>query len=182
MRAIMQMLFHSKDIRTEVLQDYDIKSQDIIDWDPIILSNNGLAGSFDGYKYRILKAAKMNSLRDKLPPPGVSPKKQDFYCQSHLLQYKLNLDLSANPDTKQRPNVIFLWDKLSVSRIDIYLSCPRYGNEKIALAYFTVPIQHPALSIPKIKTEDIIENIDLPLIDSEISSILAREDKRNDIQ
>jgi hypothetical protein len=188
MRAIMQVLFQSRNIRTEILRDYDIKSKDIIDWEPIILSNNGLAGSFDGYKYRILKAVKKykdstepKSLREKLPVPGSSPKKQAFYCQSHLLQYKLNFGSQDNSDIRQRPNIIFLWDKVNESRIDIYLSCPRYGNEKIAIDYFTIPIQHPALSIPKIQTQDIIEAIDLPLIESEISTFEG-EDKRSDIQ
>ncbi len=171
MRAIVQVLLHSQNIRTQALFDNDGKIEDSLDWECRILSNNGLAGGFLGYSYRILKA-----LHGELPPPGPSNRKQDYYCQSHLEQTKLQLFPDEETNI-QKPNVIYLWDNIGTSKIILSLSCPKWANATRAIPYFTAPIPHPVLTVkPDVKPEDIVEEINLDLLNLQID--ITQEDGR----
>lgn len=182
MRAIMQILLNSKNLKTQVPHERDadallLKTTDRVlpDWDRLILSNNGLAGRFAGHDYRLLKALKGETLQQKLPPPGRSHKKQNYYCQSHLLQCRMNLFPSDGDDPVETPryNVIYLWDNSSGNLISLYLCCPKWGNESKAETYFIEPIENPVLSIrPVVEPEDIMQEIDLPRIQEDIGIML----------
>ncbi len=179
MRAIMQVLFHSQNIKTQALFDFDGDMKHLLDWETAILSNNGLAGNYAGYNYRILKA-----LKGKLPPPGYSKRKQEYYKQTQLRQYKFSLFPSDNADSIQKPNIIFLWESINISDISLLLSCPRWGNATKVSDYFTVSIEHPILTyIPDIKPEAIIEDIDIEIMkldEVDMSSKEEDQEKRDD--
>jgi hypothetical protein len=105
MRAIMQILLQSRDIKTQALFELNSDIDYLSDWECVILSNNGLAGESGGYHYRILKA-----FDGQLPPPGISKAKVNYYCQTHLQQYHMKLFTNDEPNNLQKPNVIYLWD------------------------------------------------------------------------
>ena len=174
MRAIMQVLFHSQNIKTQALFDFDGDLKDLLDWETAILSNNGLASNYAGYNYRILKA-----LKGKLPPPGYSKRKQEYYKQTHLMQSKFNLFQGDNADNIQKPNIIFLWESINLSNISLLLSCPSWGNATKVFDYFTVPIEHPILTyMPDINPEAIIEDIDIKIINlDEVDMSVNEEDQ-----
>ena len=179
LRAIVQVLLNSQQFKTQALMEKDGNVKDILDWECHILSNNGLAGKYGEFNYKILKG-----IDGKLPPPGYSRRKQDFYRQTHLLQsrfktYDTSNDIIIVP---QKPNVVYLWDRIS-SAIIMYLSCPSGGDEKHAYAHFTVPIEHPASTYkPPVKPEQIIEDIDLTVIEPEMNVISDDEENDNDIR
>jgi hypothetical protein len=116
MRAIMQILLQSRDIKTQALFDLNSDVDYLSDWECIILSNNGLAGESGGYHYRILKA--LNGL---LPAPGTSKAKMNYYCQTHLQQARMKLFTDDEPNNLQKPNIIYLWDIDFQSHISLSL-------------------------------------------------------------
>lgn len=173
MRAIVQVLLHSQNIKTQALYDTDGEIIDILDWKCRVLSNNGLAGTYSGYNYRILKA-----LNGKLPPPGNSGIKLDYYRQDHLIQRKFRLFPDEDSNI-QKPNVIYLWDNVGTTRITLALSCPKWGNIGKAEDYFTYPIEHPVLSLkPEMTPEDIVREINLDYLIPELN--IMPEDKGQD--
>jgi hypothetical protein len=124
LRAIVQALLNSQQFKTQALLEKDGNVKDILDWQCHILSNNGLAGTYGEYNYKILKG-----IDGKLPPPGFSRRKRDFYRQTHLLQSRFKTIESSSDIiiVSQKPNVIYLWDRIS-SAIVMYLSCPSGGD------------------------------------------------------
>ena len=171
-RAIVQVLLHSQNVKTQILFDKDGNVNDLIDWDCVILSNNGLAGVFTGYNYRILKA-----ISEKLPPPGISQTKQSYYCQDHLKQTRLKLFPYDYSNNMQKPNVIYLWSGYNNSPISLHLSCPKSGTLSTADDYFTVPIEHPVLAISNVNAQDIVEDIPIEKLIPEFNISLKDEEE-----
>jgi len=175
MRAIVQVLLHSHNLKTQALLDTEGKIEDVLDWECKILSNNGLAGMYSEYNYRILKA-----LDGKLPPPGKSGFKRNFFCQSHLMQRKFRLFPEQDSEV-QKANVIYLWD-IGREGITLALSCPKWGNVSKAESYFTEPIQHPVLSYRSEMTpEDIVKEIKLDYINPELN-IIPEDEGKDDLR
>ncbi len=170
MRAIVQTLLNSKNLKTKRLLEHDNGSFQNADWERIILSNNGLAGEYADRKYRILKALKYDDINKKLPPPGNSSVKKSFYCQRHLQQYMMPLFSPAEISTIQKHNVIYLWDNPAKDSIILYLSCPKWGDGSRAEAYFIEPIEHPVLSVkPAIEIGEIVQEIGLEKLKQDIN-------------
>jgi len=173
MRAIVQVLLHHQNIQTQALFDTDGKIEDMLDWECNVLSNNGLAGKYCGYNYRILKA-----LNGKLPPPGNSSRKREFYRQAHLAQSKFCL-FPDEQSNIQKSNVIYLWDNIGGNKINLTLVCPKWGNTSKAKDYFAESIEHPVLSI-KPEPEDIVKEIKLDYLTPELK-LKSENEEPNDI-
>jgi len=117
---------------------------------PRVLPSNGIAGSINGYEYRVL-----NMYKGGLPPP-VSPKRIEYYNQPHLKGYKQLLPgLEDYTDYKAvlKPNLIYLWNIVK-NRVDLYLAIPKhstlYATTEVAL------IPNPIISIKQVDIEEEI--------------------------
>lgn len=111
------------------------------------LANNGLAGAYNGYRYRILKADD-----GTLPPPSPSKRKQAFFSQQLAFP-----DMGIGDQQVFRPNVVFLWETDSKSNFSrLQLSCPKSGDGNKAEHYFTEPIPHP---VELLKAEFVAEQV-----------------------
>jgi hypothetical protein len=175
MRAILQLLLKSKNIKTLAVFEDKAKSFDE-DWDRLILCNNGLAGNYADRKYRLIKAIKSDILEKKLPPPGQSKIKQAYYSNIHvnqgIFQFFPN-DICA----KQKHNSIYLWDKSPSNSILLYLACPKWGRGNRVSTYFVEPIEHPLflLQAPAIEPEDIVNDIPLEKLQTDLDNIINPE-------
>jgi len=186
MRAIMQILLNSKNLKTKAVIDhdnYDIKA----DWERIILSNNGLAGKYADRNYRLLKALRSETIGNILPPPGQSRKKSNYYCNSHLQQFRMPLYPSEGGCELPKHNVIYLWDNPTANSVSLYLVCPKWGRGNKAVAYFIDPIEHPALSIrPPVEPDEIVRELDLEKLRDDINIVLngdtQDESNENDLR
>jgi hypothetical protein len=182
MRAIMQILLNSKKLETKALFECDAYTSQKTDWERIILSNNGLAGKYAEHNYKILKAIKGDTVYKKLPPPGFSNKKKQFYCQDHLLQVKMSLFPSEVTDKSSKHNVIYLWENPTKDSVSLYLACPKWGNGNKVEAYFVEPIEHPILSVkPKVGMGDIETELDLEKLQQTMNDMLQGEKQNEQI-
>jgi hypothetical protein len=159
MRFLVQSFLHDDGIQTHLWQETD---ENNLKWEPRILANNGLAGSFKGYEYRILKAMSSDDLSKKLPPPGYSRVKKRYYRQDHLKAFQPYL---LPPDGMHsqiaKPNMIFLWETID-NCVNLYLSCPSWGDEVTAAAYYIVPIEHPVTTYkPSSATDEVPKEIEI---------------------
>jgi len=129
-------------------------SDNLVDFDLSVeqLANNGLAGSFAGYSFKILKADD-----GRLPVPGHSRRKQDFYAQQLPL-----LELAA--EASFRPNVVILWGfDPAYAIVQLRLAVPKAGafSRASVQEHYNVSIMHPATRIvaerERYETEPIVE-------------------------
>jgi hypothetical protein len=143
-------------------------------WDPSVLPNNGIAGEYKDYNYRVLKALKykmtinnnleeVREIIDLLPPPGstdINNPRCKFFCQSHLKGYQKHL---IAPEKPKKPllkhNIIIVWDVNQNNFIKLYLAIPKWGNGRQVKVYDMVAIKHPAETITTEKHDDIKNNI-----------------------
>lgn len=152
-------------------------------WDPNVLANNGIAGEYKGYNYRVLKALKykmtindnlqkVHEIIDLLPPHGsidVNNPRCKFFCQSHMKGYQKHL---MAPEKPKKPllkyNIIVIWDVDQNNFIKLYLAIPKWGNGRQVAVYDMVAIKHPAETISIEQHDDIKNNI-AEKIDNKVS-------------
>jgi hypothetical protein len=106
-----------------------------IDYETEQLSNLGLAVATDGARFRILK-----SDQGRLPPPGPSTKRQQFWAQQGSL---FPISKSDNGATTGVVNFVLHWNadrEYGLSRV--YLACPKAGGTSRASveSYWDEPI------------------------------------------
>ncbi len=112
----------------------------------------GLAGTYRGYHFRILK-----SPDGTLPPPGPSERRQAFYAQQLQL-----FDFNGDP-RNLRPNVVLLWRfPRNGSVPELFLAVPRSGNVTRASVqdHYIVTIPHPVSTVKPAHTllsTDVLE-------------------------
>lgn len=103
------------------------------------LANNGLAGAFNCFRFRILKAD-----HGELPLPGPSETKQQYYNQ----QLPLLFDIPFDEYVKTvHPNLLILWEVDAHHNFaQLRLACPKSGGKTrdSVQAYFNEPIPHAA--------------------------------------
>lgn len=102
------------------------------------LVNNGLSGIFNGFRFRILKAAE----NGELPIPGLSERKQLYYNQQLYLPFYRPNELVGQ---HIRPNLIILWEiDSNTDFLQQRLACPKSGGKTkdSVQAYFNEPIPH----------------------------------------
>ena len=105
------------------------------------LANNGIAGVFAGYHFKILKSSSEDG---QLPVAGSSIRRKSFYGQQMLL---IAID---QPLEELRPNAVILWNfESNYTRLRLWLSVPREGGEsrKSTKAHYTEAVPHPITSI-----------------------------------
>lgn len=133
------------------------------------LVNNGLSGTYNGFRFRILKAD-----QGELPIP-FSGAKRRYYNQ------QLPLILDVPPDsTVIRPNLIILWEVNT--KYDFYqlrLACPKAGGKTrdSVEAYFNEPVPHAA-ELMKVKILKATEDD----VDLTIKQIKSRVGNNNDLR
>jgi len=119
------------------------------------LVNNGLSGSYNGFRFRILKADK-----GELPIPFSGAKKRYYNQQLALL-----LDLP--PDSELvRPNLIILWEvNTKYDFHQLRLACPKSGDKTrdSVEAYFNEPVPHAAELLKAQESRLAEEDLDLDI-------------------
>jgi hypothetical protein len=128
------------------------------------LMNNGLSGTYNGFRFRILKADK-----GELPIPS-SEIKRKYYNQ------QLPLPLDMPPDSEfVRPNLVILWEVNT--RYDfrqLRLVCPKSGGKTrdSVEAYFNEPVPHAVELLKARKSKAAEEDLDLSVreIESEVEN------------
>jgi hypothetical protein len=137
------------------------------------LVNNGLSGTYNGFRFRVLKADK-----GELPIPFSETKSKYYYQQLPLLP-----DLPLDSEFI-RPNLVVLWEVNT--KYDFYqlrLACPKsgYKTRDSVEAYFNEPVPHAAEVIKARKPNVIEEDIELVKKETEskvrIIDDLRRQDK-----
>lgn len=133
-------------------QDADYDEEDIEN-----LANNGLCLAYADYQIRILK-----SDCGRLPPPGVSRRKQAFYHQQLALLY---LDSPNKEPRASKLNLLILWDVDSkYNLVGLSLACPKGGSatQLSVEEYWIEPIPYQtSVSVGEPATPERAE--DLPL-------------------
>lgn len=137
------------------------------------LVNNGLSGTYNGFRFRILKAD-----NGELPVP-FSETKSTYYHQ----QLPLLLDLPL--DSKfVRPNLVVLWEvNTKYDFHQLRLACPKsgYKTRDSVEAYFNEPVPHAAEVLPARKASVTEEDIEIVKkeTESKVREIddLRRQDK-----
>ena len=121
------------------------------------LVNNGLSGTYNGFRFRILKADK-----GELPIPFSGAKKRYYNQQLPLL-------LDMPPDSKVvRPNLVILWEvNTKYNFHQLRLACPKSGDKTrdSVEAYFNEPIPHAAELVKAKKSKAAEEDVDLNIIE-----------------
>lgn len=121
------------------------------------LVNNGLSGTYNGFRFRILKADK-----GELPIPFSGAKKRYYNQQLPLL-------LDMPPDSKAvRPNLVILWEvNTKYNFHQLRLACPKSGDKTrdSVEAYFNEPIPHAAELVKAKKSKAAEEDVDLNIIE-----------------
>jgi len=117
------------------------------------LANNGLFLAFGGHSIRILK-----SDDGKLPVPGWSRIKQEFYSQ----QLSFAFMTGESKPSDARLNLVILWDLDPLWNLEkLTLVCPKAGGltRESVEVYWEVQLPHPALletaEVPLVETEDL---------------------------
>jgi len=120
------------------------------------LVNNGLSGTYNGFRFRILKADK-----GELPIPGVSVTKKRYYNQ----QLPLQLDIPFDSECIHL-NLVILWEvNFKYDFYQLRLACPKSGgNTRDSVqAYFNEPIPHAAELIKAREVKTSEEEIELAI-------------------
>jgi hypothetical protein len=116
------------------------------------LVNNGLSGTYNGFRFRILKADK-----GELPIPYSEVKKRYYNQQLPLL-------LDMPPDSEVvRPNLVILWEvNTKYDFHQLRLACPKSGDKTrdSVEAYFNEPIPHAAELVKAKKSKAAEEDVD----------------------
>ena len=121
------------------------------------LVNNGLSGTYKGFRFRILKADK-----GELPIPFSGAKKRYYNQQLPLL-----LDMPLDSEVV-RPNLVILWEvNTKYNFHQLRLACPKSGDKTrdSVEAYFNEPIPHAAELVKAKKSKAAEEDVDLNIIE-----------------
>jgi len=129
-------------------------------WDIKNLPNNGLAGEFNGRKYRILKGR-----NGELPAVSLSSVKINLYKQEHITKPYLLPPVDGKTPKPKKYNVVFLWDIDPNNYIRLYLSCPRFWANNKAYDYFTRLLPHSAEAVITKITEPELEEYNIPSLE-----------------
>jgi hypothetical protein len=119
------------------------------------LANNGFEGTYNSYRFKILKSD------DGLLPIPQSPKKCQYYGQ------QLSLEMGIPPEFV-RPNIVILWAfDPAYEIVHLLLSVPKEGGRTRATVkdYYTVPIPHPVTTL----RPTLIAEPKEPIIEPEIT-------------
>ena len=184
MRAATQILLQSHGVTTKAVNGKN-NQKNPIDWERNILSNNGIAGTYAGRNYKILKALWTSVLDEtsgeyvrkiSIPLPGDSKARRTFYRQSHCQQFLWDLWLGG--DVKiPKYNALYLWDDPTPSTLNLYLACPKWCDDYNVEAYFIAPILHPLLTMKSdITPGEIIEDIELSRIELDLDLNLTKSE------
>jgi len=128
------------------------------------LVNNGLSGTYNGFRFRVLKADK-----GELPIPFSNAKKRYYNQQLPLL-------LDMPPDSEVvRPNMVILWEvNMRYDFHQLRLACPKSGDKTRGSveAYFNEPVPHAA-ELLKARESRVAEDdldLDIKAIESEVEN------------
>lgn len=131
--------------------DVDDDSEDV-DFDLHSLSLSGLEGSFNGYSFKIRKAAWEDG-QVRLPAAGTSDRAQRFYGQQLSFDVVDDRFIPQPPRNKtqsERPNIVYLWDLgPNFSKPSLWCAVPSQGGEtrESTRARFIIDVPHPATTI-----------------------------------
>jgi hypothetical protein len=122
------------------------------------LANNGLYLRFGGFQIRILK-----SDNGKLPVPGPSKQKQEFYGQ----QLEFDFMRSNSGQSVSSPlNLVVLWDLSGLRNLErLTLVCPKAGSttRDSVEQHWEIQIPHPADSLTTEAGTAITEDLEISL-------------------
>jgi hypothetical protein len=142
--------YHAKLLLEEAGQTADYELDD--------LANNGLYLRFGGFQIRILK-----SDNGKLPVPGPSKPKQEFYSQQ--LEFDFMQSKSGQPACSLL-NLVILWDLSSLRNLErLTLVCPKAGSttRDSVEQHWEIQIPHPADSMKTEPGITIVEDLEISL-------------------
>ncbi len=136
--------YHAKLILNEAGQNANYELDD--------LANNGLYLRYAGFQIRVLK-----SDNGRLPVPGASKQKQEFYNQQLSFGF-----MEANSGNPENPilNLVVLWDVTSRQNLEpLILACPKAGSEtrESVEEHWQIEIPHPAQLIAATDTQQTDE-------------------------
>jgi hypothetical protein len=141
-------------IEARLVNDTDDEQTDELEWDSDILPGNGIAGTVEGFEYRILKMFKGGL------PPARSDKRKRFYSQSHLKSYSPPLPLFSKhvPENKftVKPHIIYLWEIIK-SRLSLYFAIPRHYTLYASTKCIYIP--NPITEIGPVSEERVEEGV-----------------------
>lgn len=143
--------------------EMDEDEESVVDYQFQRLVNNGLSGTFKGFRFRILKAD-----RGQLPVPGPSKPKQQFYNQQLPLHFGMPFDEYIKI---VRPNLIVLWEvDAHHDFLRLRLACPKTGGvtRDSVQDYFNEPVPHAAELVKSKATEEFEEDIQVTKREKEI--------------
>jgi hypothetical protein len=120
------------------------------------LANNGLYLRFGGYQIRILK-----SDNGKLPVPGLSKPKQEFYNQQLEFDF-----MNSGPGLSQPSllNLVVLWEVSGLRNLEkLTLVCPKAGSttRDSVEQYWEIHIPHPAHSQEPQQFAETVEDLEI---------------------
>jgi hypothetical protein len=142
--------YHAKLLLEEAGQAADYELDD--------LANNGLYLRFGGYQIRILK-----SDNGKLPVPGTSKPKQEFYSQQLEFDF-----MNSGPENSQRSllNLVVLWEVSGLRNLEkLILVCPKAGSttRDSVEQHWEIQIPHPAHSQGLGQFVESVEDLEITL-------------------
>ena len=142
--------YHAKFLLNEAGQAADYELDD--------LANNGLHLRFAGFQIRILK-----SDNGRLPVPGPSKPKQEFYNQQ--LEFGF-MNAGADAIDRNVVNLVVLWDVTGLRNLErLTLVCPKAGSttRDSVEQHWEIQIPHPAdLESSKSETQ-VVEDLEITL-------------------
>lgn len=142
--------YHAKLFLEEAGQTADYELDD--------LANNGLYLRFGGYQIRVLK-----SDNGKLPVPGTSRPKQEFYSQQ--LEFDFMQSAPGQP-IRGLLNLVVLWDVTGLRNLErLTLVCPKAGSttRDSVEQHWEIQIPHPAYLQESGPQFEVVEDLEMSL-------------------
>jgi hypothetical protein len=142
--------YHAKLLLEEAGQTADYELDD--------LANNGLYLRFGGYQIRILK-----SDNGKLPVPGTSRPKQEFYSQQLEFDF---MPAETGEPTRSLLNLVVLWDVSGLRNLEkLTLVCPKAGSttRDSVEQHWEIQIPHPAHLQEPMPRVEAVEDLEISL-------------------
>ena len=144
--------------------EMDEDEESLIEYQFQRLVNNGLSGTFNWFRFRILKTD-----HGELPVPGPSKPKQQYYNQ----QLPLHFGMPFDEYTKTvHPNLIILWEvDAHHDFLRLRLACPKTGGTTrgSVQGYFNEPVPHSAELVKSKVAEELEEDIQVTKKESEVT-------------
>jgi hypothetical protein len=122
------------------------------------LANNGLYLRFAGYQIRILK-----SDNGRLPVPGPSRPKQEFYNQQLEFDF---MNSGSDQSHQNLLNLVVLWEVSGLRNLEkLVLVCPKAGSttRDSVEQHWEIQIPHPAQSQEPGQLVESVEDLEITL-------------------